>query len=101
VCDDNYLYLTETMTDRCTERMFIYDHDMEPVDTVEYGGILPSDASFVICYPYPVQGEKFLIRCQTGIEDVWYWFDRAEIGSGDIELHEFFRCSWMDYMVTG
>ena len=94
VCADlDYIYLRDPWTDDIMNDSFrIYDHNLSLVDSIPFAQFSSHSADLLSCTLYPSSNDTLIL--ETFYADglyVFYHFSREDIGSGDIELTEFFR----------
>ena len=90
--DNEYLYMTEPhLCDRNKVTMYIYDRDMNLVDSFDCD--YSDHPNWQIGYfsVYPMRGNRY-IYCASILSDVVFGsFDRSSIGSGSIQAEQYFR----------
>lgn len=94
VCADlDYLYLSDPYTgDTRNDSFRIYDHNLTLVDSIPFAQLPSHSAELLMCMLYPSSNDTLFFEAfyADGLY-VYYYFSREDIGSGDIELTEFFR----------
>jgi len=99
--DNEYIYMSDPYVGNRTEmKMHIYDHDMNLIDEFSYKQIGATDETLRLCTVHPTQKDRVVFKAGIRWEVVYFYFDRSEIGSGNILLKEFFRYHIADYDVT-
>ena len=94
VCADlDYIYLRDPWTDDIMNDSFrIYDHNLSLVDSIPFAQFSSHSADLLSCTLYPSSNDTLILETfYADVLYVFYHFIREDIGSGDIELTEFFR----------
>jgi len=89
-----YLYTSDPLIDGefYQDKMYIYDTDYNLVDTIAYETFLRTDIEPSFCCMYPLRDGRMMFRVfHRGGEMTLYYFECSEVGSNNIQVHEFFR----------
>ena len=98
--DRQYIYLNsprltevtaaeEYITSTPTDSIYFYDPEMNLIDELPFERLAREGATLGGCTIYPMRGDKVLLQARYGGSFVWYYFDRSEIGTGNITPVEF------------
>jgi len=109
--DEDYIYLTSPKSNEQqadgsyissvpTDSIRFCDPEMNLIDELPFEQLaLPGTKLSAVCI-YPTQREKVLLHASYGYDEVFYYFDRAQIGTGEITPVEFWRFRYHDYLFT-
>jgi len=111
--DDEYIYISDPMPyipqdiPNRTELMFefranqgitVYDHEMNRIDRFDSSGYIDNTDLLSILDLYPLPSGTLILESMLRTGDhVFFHFDRAALGSGELTMQETFRYVWMEY----
>jgi len=106
--DDKYIYLNspklnevqangDSVSSTPTDSIYFYDAKMNLIDELPFECLGKKEGVLLQCNIYPMRGETFLLHARFGSTLAFYYFDRSEIGTGNITPVEFLSCEWNTY----
>jgi len=109
--DESYIYLrspryTQQQTDGSytystpTDSYYFYDTKMNLVDELPLERLASEGDELLSCTIYPMNNEHILIHARYRKHMAFYYFDRSEIGTGEIKPMEFMRYEQSEYLFT-
>jgi len=96
--DNEYIYMSDPWKGRpAQDSLHIYDHNLVKIDEIPFEGLFDSESKYGSCVLFPMPGDILMLRTQEGSDYSFYYFRRSEIGSGKIELHQFFQYNMEEF----